>query len=64
LRTVYDRAVLRSRGRDWELGLLHDVLYQAVLRMVAVYELEQERGDADANIINIEEYKAKLKQSA
>ena len=65
LRTVYGRAVLRSRGRDWELGLLHDVLYQAVLRMVAVYELEQERGDADANIIiNIEEYKAKLKQSA
>jgi transcriptional regulator with XRE-family HTH domain len=64
LRTVYDRAILRFRGRDWELGLLHDVLYQAVLRMVAVYELEQERGDADAKIINIEEYKAKLKQSA
>jgi hypothetical protein len=32
--------------------------------MIEAFEREQERGDAEANIINIEEYKAKLKQSA
>jgi transcriptional regulator with XRE-family HTH domain len=50
--------------QDQKVVLLHDVLYQSVLRMVETFEREQERGDADAKIINIEEYKAKLKQSA
>jgi len=60
LRTVYDRAFIPG----WEFGLLHDVLYQAVLRMVGVYELEQERGDAEANVVDIEKYKARLRESA
>jgi transcriptional regulator with XRE-family HTH domain len=60
LRAVYDRGVIP----DWEFGLLHDVLYQAVLRMVAVYELDQERGDAEANVVDIEKYKARLRESA
>ena len=61
LRRIYN---LPHNRQDREIALLHDVLYQSVLRMVAVYELEQERGDSGANIINIEEYKAKLKQTA
>ena len=47
-----------------ELALLHDIFYQAVLRMVGVYELEQERGNAGAEVVDINEYKALLKQSA
>jgi transcriptional regulator with XRE-family HTH domain len=50
--------------QDQKVVLLHDILYQSVLRMVEAFEREQERGNADANIIDIEEYKAKLKQSA
>jgi transcriptional regulator with XRE-family HTH domain len=50
--------------QDQKVVLLHDVLYQSVLRMVEAFEREQERGNAEANIVNIEEYKAKLKQSA
>jgi transcriptional regulator with XRE-family HTH domain len=48
----------------WELGLLHDALHEAVLRMVAVCELEQERGDAGADIIDIEKYKARVAEVA
>jgi transcriptional regulator with XRE-family HTH domain len=61
LRRIYNLPVNRH---DREVALLHDVLYQSVLRMVEAFEREQERGDADANIINIEEYKARLRQSA
>src|ERR671912_2728568 len=50
--------------QDQKVVLLHDVLYQSVLRMVEAFEREQERGDAAANIIDIEEYKARLRQSA
>jgi transcriptional regulator with XRE-family HTH domain len=50
--------------QDQKVVLLHDVLYQSVLRMVEAFEREQERGDAEANIIDIEEYKARLRQSA
>ena len=57
LRRVYD---LTNR----EVVLLHDALYQSVLRMVEAFEREQERGDADADIVDIEEYKARLRQSA
>jgi transcriptional regulator with XRE-family HTH domain len=53
-----------SNLQDQKVVLLHDILYQSVLRMVEAFEREQERGNADANIIDIEEYKAKLKQSA
>jgi transcriptional regulator with XRE-family HTH domain len=63
LRAIADRAVLPSHDRG-ELGLLHDALYQAVLRMVGVYELEQERGDAGADVVDIQEYKARLGQIA
>jgi hypothetical protein len=61
LRRIYSLPFNREKR---EIALLHDVLYQSVLRMVETFEREQERGDADAKIINIEEYKAKLKQSA
>jgi transcriptional regulator with XRE-family HTH domain len=61
LRRMYS---LPFNQENREMVLLHDVLYQSVLRMVEAFEREQERGDAEANIINIEEYKAKLKQSA
>ncbi len=57
LRTYYNL-------QDQKVVLLHDVLYQSVLRMVEAFEREQERGDAKANIIDIEEYKARLRQSA
>jgi hypothetical protein len=50
--------------QDQKVVLLHDVLYQSVLRMVEAFEREQERGDVAANIIDIEEYKARLRQSA
>jgi transcriptional regulator with XRE-family HTH domain len=51
--------------QDQKIALLHDALYQSVLRMVEAFERDQERGGAEANnIIDIEEYKAKLKQSA
>jgi transcriptional regulator with XRE-family HTH domain len=49
---------------DLQLALLHDALRESVLRMVGVYELEQERGNAEANVVDIEEYKARLRQSA
>jgi len=61
VRRIYSRPFNRQNR---EVALLHDVLYQSVLRMVETFEREQERGDAEANIVNIEEYKAKLKQSA
>jgi hypothetical protein len=32
--------------------------------MVETFEREQERGDVHAHVIDIEEYKARLKQSA
>jgi len=60
LRRIY----VPHNRQDREVALLHDVLYQSVLHMVAVYELAQERGNADAKIINIEEYKARVRQSA
>jgi hypothetical protein len=69
-RRVLDEAlelfqVLRTANlQDQKVVLLHDVLYQSVLRMVEAFEREQERGDAAANIIDIEEYKARLRQSA
>jgi transcriptional regulator with XRE-family HTH domain len=50
--------------QDQKVVLLHDVLYQSVLRMVEAFEREQERGNAEANIVNLEEYKARLRQSA
>jgi transcriptional regulator with XRE-family HTH domain len=50
--------------QDQKVLLLHDVLYQSVLRMVETFEREQERGGVDAHVIDIEEYKARLKQSA
>jgi hypothetical protein len=50
--------------QDQKVLLLHDVLYQSVLRMVETFEREQERGDVHAHVIDIEEYKARLKQSA
>jgi transcriptional regulator with XRE-family HTH domain len=62
LRMIYN---FPHNRQDREIALLHDVLYQSVLRMVEAFEREQERGDADvANIVNIEEYKAHLRQSA
>ena len=50
--------------QDQKVVLLHDVLYQSVLRMVEAFEREQERGYAGADIVNIEEYKERLRQSA
>jgi transcriptional regulator with XRE-family HTH domain len=58
------QALRTANLQSQKVVLLHDVLYQSVLRMVEAFEREQERGDADANIINIEEYKARLRQSA
>jgi transcriptional regulator with XRE-family HTH domain len=63
LRATYDR-VNPDWERVWELSLLHDALYQAVLRMVGVYELEQARGDAGADILDIQAYKERLRQIA
>jgi transcriptional regulator with XRE-family HTH domain len=50
--------------QDRELALLHDVLYQSVLRMLDAFEREQERVDSGADIIDIEEYRARLERSA
>jgi transcriptional regulator with XRE-family HTH domain len=61
VRRIYSRPFNRQNR---EVALLHDLLYQSVLRMVDAFEREQERGDAEANIVNIEEYKARLRQSA
>jgi transcriptional regulator with XRE-family HTH domain len=69
-RRVLDEAlelfqVLRTCNlQDQKVILLHDHLYQSVLRMLEAFEREQERGDAGADIVNIEEYKARLSQSA
>lgn len=51
-------------SEDLELGLLHDAIHHAVLRMVAVCELQQERGHAGADVVEIEKYKARLRLSA
>jgi transcriptional regulator with XRE-family HTH domain len=59
LREVYDPA---DSDLAWEAGLLLDALYQSLLRMISVYELEQERGAAGADVVNISEYKARLEQ--
>ena len=59
LREVYDPA---DSDLAWEAGLLLDALYQALLRMISVYELEEERGAASADVLDIDEYKARLEQ--
>ncbi len=59
LREVYDPA---DTDLAWEAGLLLDALYLALLRMIAVYELEQARGAADADVRDISEYKARLER--
>jgi hypothetical protein len=46
----------------WEAGLLLDALYHALLRMISVYELEEERGAAGADVVNIREYKERLER--
>src|SRR5215218_7849607 len=53
---VYDPANL-------ELALLHDVMHQTMFHMIGVYELDQERGTG-ADVLDIEEYRARLGQSA
>jgi transcriptional regulator with XRE-family HTH domain len=57
LQKVYDPA---DPEPDWELALLLDALQQSLLRMISVYELEQERGAASADVLDISEYKARL----
>lgn len=57
LRKVYNPA-------DLDLALLHDAIHQAVLRMIAISELEQERGSAGADIVDIEKYKAQVAEVA
>jgi transcriptional regulator with XRE-family HTH domain len=59
LRQVYDPA---DSDLAWEVGLLLDVLYQALRRMISVYELEQERGAAAARVFDISEYKTRLER--
>jgi transcriptional regulator with XRE-family HTH domain len=61
LRRIYN---LPYNRQDREVALLHDVLYQSVLRMVEAFEREQERGDSGADIVDIEEYRARLERSA
>jgi transcriptional regulator with XRE-family HTH domain len=46
-----------------ELALLHDVMHQTLFHMIGVYKLEQERGTG-ADVPDIEEYRARLRQSA
>jgi len=57
LRQIYDRT-------NREVVLLHDALYQSVLRMVEAFEREQERGNVGADVVDIEKYKARLERSA
>lgn len=59
LREVYDPA---DSDLAWETGLFLDALYQALLRMISVYELEEERGAAGAGVVNIRQYKERLEQ--
>ena len=59
LREVYDPA---DTELAWEAGLLLDALYQSLLRMLSVYELEQERGAASADVVDINEYRARLER--
>ena len=59
LREVYDPA---DSDLAWEVGLLLDALYQGLLRMISVYELEQERGAAGADVVDIREYKERLER--
>jgi transcriptional regulator with XRE-family HTH domain len=61
LREVYDPA---DSDLAWEVGLLLDALYHALLRMISVYELVQERGATGADVFDIEEYKARLAEVA
>jgi transcriptional regulator with XRE-family HTH domain len=61
LRKIYGRQDSAPDWKpDWELGLLHDAIHQAVLHMLLVCELEQERGVAGADVIDIEQYKARV----
>jgi transcriptional regulator with XRE-family HTH domain len=57
LRQFYDRT-------NREVVLLHDAVYQSVLRMVEAFEREQERGNVGADVVDIEEYRARLERSA
>lgn len=59
LREVYDPA---DTGLAWETGLLLDALYLALLRMISLYELEEERGAAGADVVDIRKYKERLEQ--
>ncbi len=59
LRKVYDPA---DPDPDWELALLLDALHQGLLRMISVSELELERGDIGADVLDISEYKARLER--
>ncbi len=59
LREVYDPA---DSGLAWETGLLLDALYLALLRMISLYELEEERGAAGADVVDIRKYKERLEQ--
>ena len=61
LRRIYS---LPFNRQNREVALLHDVLYQSVLRMIEAFEREHERGGSGANIVDIKEYKARLRQSA
>jgi transcriptional regulator with XRE-family HTH domain len=59
LQKVYDPA---DPEPDWELALLLDALHQSLLRMISVYELEQERGAAGADVLDIRKYKERLER--
>jgi transcriptional regulator with XRE-family HTH domain len=59
LREVYDPA---DSDLAWEVGLLLDTLHQSLLRMISIYELELERGNAGTEVVDISEYKARLER--
>ena len=69
-RTVFERSWQLKRElyrvydpANLELALLHDVMHQTMFHMIGVYELDQERGTG-ADVLDIEEYRARLEQSA
>src|SRR5215210_4170529 len=69
-RTVFERSWQLKRElyrvydpANLELALLHDVMHQTMFHMIGVYELDQERGTG-ADVLDIEEYRARLGQSA